>query len=332
MQYDGPRTCTVLQMPDNYVISNVRLPHTLSNGYKPLSGSAVLVASLDSYQHFILCVLRDPVAFLQQAPGQKISDLDNDDQVNTGELYWEATGDPTLGVSGRGASIYVANDGTITLKSGLTKEYLIIGGYNTDNDGQVYLVGDNGNFQSNINPTTHVMSSFRFDINNNLALGNYLETIPTGPGPTVEAPIGTLTIDTLGNMQLGNYTAGVSNSYLKLDSLGNMTLQNKISSIALNAAGNIAVTGTTINLNKGTLGAARLTDTVLADVTTDPVFYNFWAEQAIIFTALPPATNPADVIVLANALKAALIVLASTYPPSLTSTITTASTTVTIGN
>lgn len=322
-RYTGPRTCNVIQQPDNYLFTDVRLPFTLFNQIKPLPGSIVLVVSSDDYKSFLLASLRDPQIFLEKGNGIRGSTTDTIDFLQAGEVFFEAAGtdNPTSGTSGTGGSVYLGNDGTVALRSGKLKEFLILGGTDTSDDGEVILTGDNGFFESNINHLTQVKSQFTFDDTNNLELGNFLTTIPES-GDITEIPIGHMTIDTTGKIVIENLAAGVSNASITFQNTGELQIKSQIQ---------ITADAPMINLNSGTFGVARLNDSTLADPTTDPAYWLFWTQQNAIFTALPPATDPGSTTALANALKAALITLTAMYPQSITGRISTASTTVQAG-
>lgn len=323
-RYTGPRTCNVIQVPDNYLLTDVRVPFTLFNQVQPLPGSIVLVAATDGYRSYLLASLRDPQGFLENGVGIRGSTADTQDFLQAGEVFLEAAGtaEPTASFSGTGGTMYLANDGTVALKSGKQKEFLILGGEDTDDDGEVILTGDYGYFESNINHITQVRSTYRFDVNNNIELGNFLTTVP-GSGTITEVPIGHMTIDTTGKIVIENATAGVSRSSITWDSLtGNLVLKSQTE---------ITADASLINLNSGTFGAARLNDTTIANPTTDPAYWLFWTQQNAIFTALPVASDPGTTTALANALKAALIAFTAMYPQSITGRISTASSSVLIG-
>lgn len=323
-RYTDARTCNVIQVPDNYLFTDVRVPHTLFNQIKPLPGSIVLVVSTDDYKSFLLATLRDPQGFLENGNGIRGSTTATSDFLQAGEVFMEAAGtdNPSAAFSGTGGTLYLANDGTVALKSGKQKEFLILGGEDTDDDGEVILTGDNGFFESNVNHLTSIRSTYKFDETNNLELGNFRATIPTS-GSITEVPIGHIKIDALGTVTIEN----------------NNLIGTSQTSVILQPSGILAMKGITqitadapfINLNSGTFGVARLNDSTLANPTTDPLYWQFWNTQNIIFTALPVATDPGSTTALANALKAALITFTAMYPLSITGRISTASTTVKAG-
>lgn len=373
----SPRTCDVLQIPDNYVMSNVRLPHTLigAGQTKPLPQSLVLVVSMDDYKSFLLCVLRDPEDFLQLGEGVRGAFPDTANFLQPGEIVLEAagSGDEDTVISGTGGSIFLGNDGTVNLRSGKLKESLVLGGTDDDNDGEVLLTGDNGYYESNINEITQVRSTYRFDSENNLTLGNMLVAVT--PVAEVETPISVLTMDTLGNIKLNNAVTGVDNAVLQMDATGQIALKNTLGSLqisnlgaytlttpaasmslsntgafslttpaastsisnsgaisvsgatlSVSMSGSITQTGSTINLNSGSFGVARVNDTVTSNISTDPAFWAFWSTIAVQIAALP--TTPLDG---GATLKAGLATLFGTMPQTIISKITTGSTTVKAG-
>ena len=371
-----PRTCDVMQLPDRFIMSNVRLPATVGWQTKPLINSIVLVVSPDDYKSFLICTLRDPENFLQLGEGVRGATAETSNFLQPGEIQLESagTGDSTDVISGSGSSLYLANDGTVNLYSGKRKEFLLIGGTESDDDGEVILTGDNGFFESNINHVTQVRSTFNFDETNNLALGNYNVIVPP-TGTEISTPISELTMTTLGKTVLRNTTAGVTNSLLEMDVDGKVTLSNTLgtliisnvgaysfsnslgsfsiantgnislqnvgttltalnagavslnaASLAVSTSGTTTITGSTINLNSGTFGAARLNDIVTSNLTTDPAFWTFWSTIAIQIAALP--TTPLDG---GATLKAGLATLFGLMPQTILSKITTASSTVKVG-
>jgi hypothetical protein len=322
--YTGPRTCNVIQVPDNYLLTDVRVPHTLFNQGKPLKGSIVLVVATDDYKSFLLTSLRDPQGFLENGVGIRGSTDDTENFLQAGEVFFEAAGtqNPKDSFSGTGGTFFLGNDGTVALKSGKQKEFLILGGEDTDDDGEVILTGDNGFFESNINHLTSTRSSYKFDEDNNIEIGNFRTTVPS-TGSITEIPIGHITIDAMGTITIeSDNVIGLSQSLITLQPSG---------FLVLNSVGQITADSSLINLNSGTFGVARLNDSTVANPTTDPLYWQFWTTQNAIFTALPPATDPGSTTALANALKAALITLTAMYPQSITGRISTASTTVKAG-
>lgn len=324
-RYTDARTCNVIQVPDNYLFTDVRVPYTLFNQNKPLPGSIVLVVATDDYKSFLLATLRDPQGFLENGNGIRGSTADTINYLQAGEVFMEAAGtdNPSSGVSGTGGTFYLGNDGTVALKSGKQKEFLIIGGEDTSDDGEVILTGDNGFFESNINHLTNIRSSYTFDEDNNLELGNFLTTVP-GTGDITEIAVGHLTIDTLGNIVVENLTAGVSKSSITWQATGNLVLKSQTE---------ITADASLINLNSGSFGVARLNDLTLVDTTTDPDFYAFIQQQLINFSlaVIPPATSPATAVTHTNAIQIALLNMFTSFPTSINGKISTASTTVQAG-
>jgi hypothetical protein len=331
IEYTEPRVCSVLQIPDNYVMSQVRLPHTLHNQLKPLPRSVVLVASEDAYKSYIVAVLRDPEGFLETGIGIRGATVDTENFLLPGEIYIEAAGavNANEGVSGTGGALYLGNDGTVVISSGKRKESIVIGGEDTDDDGELIVTADNGFFESNINPLTQIRSTYRFDINNNLVLGNFLTTVPP-VGPIVEIPVSRLTMSTLGQIVLGNFAAGAPVNTITLTPTGTLSLE-ALATLTVESAVSMTLDSASINLNSGTFGVARLNDMTLADPSTDPAYWQFWTTQNAVFTALPVATDPGSTTALANAIKAALITFTALYPLSITGRISSASTTVKAG-
>lgn len=232
-----PRTCSVMQLPDRYVMSNVRLPATVSWQTKPIINSIVLVASPDDYKSFVICVLRDAESFLQLGEGVRGATVDTAAFLQPGEIQLEAAGagDANTVISGSGGTVYLANDGTVNIHSGKRKEHLIIGGTDDDDDGEVLLVGDNGFFESNINNVTQVRSTYQFDEDNNVALGNY--SVLVTPVAEVSTAIAELTMDTLGKTVLRNTTVGVTKSLLEFDVDGKVTISNTFGALTISNVG-----------------------------------------------------------------------------------------------
>ncbi len=352
IQYTDPRSCSVLQLPDNYLLTNVRLPHTLSSQFKPLPRSVVLVASEDSYKNYIVAVLRDPEKFLETGEGVRGSTAETASFLQPGEIYIEAAGvsAPEQGVSGTGGSLFMGNDGTVSLNSGKRKESIVLGGEDTDDDGEVIITADNGFFESNINPITQIRSTYRFDIDNNLVLGNFLTTVLPAV-PPLEVPVSQLTMSTLGEIGIENNTvAGTPVNKISMTPTGTLSLEALVdvtveatSSIALDSSANISIDASAnialqssanitldsgiINLNSGTFGVARIQDTVTSNITSDPAWWAFWSTLSGLIAALP--TTPLDG---GATLKAGLSALFATIPVTIVSTITTGSATVKAGN
>jgi hypothetical protein len=335
------RTCDVLQLPDRFLMSNVRLPHNINWQTKPLVNSVVLVASMDDFKSVIICVLRDPEYFLELGEGIWGAKTENVTALEEGEIVLEAAGSGTANdtISGTGGALHLSNDGTINLRSGKLKEFLILGGTDDDNDGEVLLTGDNGFFESNIKAFTNTRSYYRFDNANTLQLGNEIALVTDVS--EVDTPISTLSMTALGKISLQNYTGLIPNTLLEMDIDGQITLQNNFSSetfsntgaVALNGvslsismSSTITQTGSTINLNNGTFGVARVQDVVTSNMATDPTFWTFWSTISTQILALP--TTPLDG---GATLKAGLATLFGLMPPTILSKITTGSTTVKAG-
>ncbi len=360
----SPRTCDILQVPDNYVISNVRLPNHINWQNKPLIDSTVLIVSIDDYRSFLLCVLRDANDFLEFGEGIQGSTPETASYLQPGELVLESAGSNAgnVQISGTGCTIFLSNDGTINARSGKLKEYLIIGGREDDNDGEVLLVGDNGFFQSNISTIANVIpnirSTYRFNDTNTLELGNYNVIADQITNTEVEFPISELTMTNLGLITLQNTTLGVPKAVLEMAIDGKVTLKNTLgtqeisnlgaysftnaagslsisnsgshtlngTSLSASMSGTVTVTGSTINFNSGTFGVARVQDIVTSDTTTDPAWWTFWSTLSASIAALP--TTPLDG---GATLKAGLAALFAFVPPTIISKITTGSTTVKAG-
>lgn len=323
-RYTGPRTCNVIQVPDNYLLTDVRVPFTLFNQTQPLPGSIVLVAATDGYRSYLLASLRDPQGFLENGNGIRGSTVDTQDFLQVGEIFLEAAGtaEPTAAFSGTGGTLYLANDGTVSLKSGKQKEFLILGGEDTDDDGEVLLVGDNGYFESNINHLTNVRSTYRFDVNNNLELGNFFTTVP-GTGSITEVPIGHMKIDTTGQIVIENATAGVSRSSITWDSVtGNLDLKSQTE---------ITESAPLINLNSGSFGVARLNDLTTSALTTDAIFWQMITALYALITTYSGYTGGSPTPLSAIGGPALAFLAAAPQPTQLVSKITTASSSVLAG-
>lgn len=341
-----PRAYTVVEIPNGQKLVGVQLGNALKDQSAPLLGSMVLVLQLDRYRSYILMVLREPFTFVTAnnqyrgfipSTGNSSQDiLIGANPIQDGEIFIEATGpaSPTgEQTPGFGAHLYLGNNGSAQIESGSMSERLIIGGVGSSDDHEVVLSADNGYFESNTG-SDNIQASFNYTTNSATGLTEGLQVATQISLPTtdVSVPIAQLMMDTLGNVSLENTTfgTGLTAGALNINAAGQVTLLSGASGVAvatltMNPAG-------TINMNSGTLGAARLTDKVLADPSSDQAFYAFWVQQEAIFAALPPATDPGTTTALANALKAALVTLLSTYPQSLTGLISTSSTSVLIGN
>lgn len=355
-RYRDARTCDVLQMPDHFLYSEVRLPETLQNQTKPLVGSTVMLATEDGFKSYVIAVLREPLSLISKTDSLRGNTTLNKLQLQPGEIFLESRGPAESPQPGAGATLFLGNDGTASIYSGKRKEYLILGGTDDDDDGEVLLVGDNGFYESNVNHLTSIQSVYRFDENNKLQMGNVFVVLPppTPITPPVEIPQAELTIDTLSNIVLRNTTAGVDKAYLKIDTTGQIKIANLLASetfgvsgdisasagtsysltagstITINASSSIALTGSTINLNSGTFGVARIQDTVTSDPTTDPAWWSAWTTLFTSVSTLVPATSPATAVAHTNALQVYLIAFAS-VTQQIISKITTGSSTVKAG-
>jgi len=336
-----PRAYTVVAIPQGQKLVGVQLGNALKDQSAPLLGSIVLVLQLDSYRSYILMVLREPFSFVTTnnqyrgfipSVGNFAQDaLNGANPIQDGEIFMEATGpaSPTgEGIPGFGAHFYLGNNGCAQIESGSMSERLVIGGTGTSDDHEVVLSADNGFVESNPNQVTQIMSTYNWDDLNNIEFGNVFAV----PGTDTTIPLATLTIDTLGNIELFNAQlgTGLKSASLTMDVSGSVSLSSGTAGVP-QATLEMTPVGT-INLNSGTLGAARLGDTVTGDPTTDPAFYLFIQQQMAIFTAIPPATSPGDAPGVINAVKAAIIAMLSSYPQSYTSRITSSSATVLIGD
>lgn len=341
-----PRAYSIVEIPNGQKMVGVQLGNALKDQSAPLLGSIVLVLQLDAFSSYILMVLREPFSFLSTnnqyrgfipSTGNASQDIAiGANPIQDGEIFMEATGptSPTgQSIPGFGAHLYLGNNGVAQIESGSMSERLIIGGESTSDDHEVILSADNGYFESN-SGTDNIQSTFNYSTNSatGLAEGLQIATQIFIPGADVGIPICQLTMDTVGNLSINNTTfgTGLKAASLAMDITGGLTLSSGTSGIAQATISMLPIG--TINLNKGTLGAARLTDTTVADPITDPAFWTFWLQQEAIFTALPAATDPGTTLALANALKAALITLTSMFPQSITGQITTSSATVRVGN
>lgn len=251
---NSPRTCDVLQLPDNYVMSNVRLPHTINWQTKPLINSVVLVVSPDNYKSFVLCVLRDAEDFLELGEGLRGEVPATATYLQPGEVMLEAagSGDGTDPISGTSGTIFIANDGTINMHSGKRKEYLILGGTDDDEDGEVLLVGDNGFFESNVNHITQVRNFYRFDKDNLLTLGNELTLVT--PVAEVSTVISQLEMTPLGKVTIENRALGVPTSSIELAVNGTITIKNVLSTQEITTLGAYSFTNPTSSITLTQLG------------------------------------------------------------------------------
>jgi len=353
----NPRIWSVLQYPDHYVMTNVRLPHLLQSQGIPQKGSIVLIASEGPYKAYVIAVLRDPLEFVSTNADLMGADPKSTAQAQPGEIFLESRGDPTANFPGFGSTLHLANDGTINLWDGKRKECLLIGGSDDDDDGEVILRGDKGFFESNVTPVTNVQSAFRFDDTNTLQVVNNVVTLPS-TGVPIEVTTAELKIDTLGHIQLRNTTLGTTKDLLDFDVTGKLTLKNQFgtyeisasggiteqatlslslsagSTMSLSSTGNMTLTGSTINLNSGTFGIARLNDLTISNTSTDPIFWLMPPALSVFMTAIAAMVggggNPVTMSAL-GALGATFVATVPIAPVSITGKISTSSTTVKAG-
>jgi len=344
----NPRQYTVAHIPDAYKVVNVQLPNTFKDQSTPLIGSIVLVVQLDSYQSYIISILREPGTFLSSnsqyaggvpSTGDVSEDIKNgSNSIAPGEILLESAGPPSPTgqlIPGFGAHLYLGNNGVAKITDGNMGEQLIIGGTTSDDQHQVILTGTNGYFEST--PTLlGTQSSFSFTrnaatgIDEGLSIATQL-TLPVGPRHLLPSlPICELKMTPLGYLSLSNYIVGtaVPNCSLTMLPGGICSLQVLGPSIA-----DISLYGTgQININAGTLAAARLTDSTTSALAVDPVYWLFINAIQGFFTALSGFQGGSPVVQSQlGALGAAFLVQSPIAPPSLTSKISTGSTTVMIG-
>lgn len=348
------RLVNVMQIPEHYMMTNVRLPQVLKDQTLPAVGSLVMMARTDSFRAYIINVLRESKDFIDDDGFLRASEEEAIQALQFGEVYMESFGDPTSEVPGTGASFYMGNTGTIVFTSGTTGEYITIGGSDDDSDHEIIINGANVFLQGT--PTALQISSIcQFDNLNNIQLGNNL-LIGTS---LLEQPICELTMDSVGNVTLRNTNAGITKSQLNLDVTGEVTLENLASNLSMDPAGNVSLSanatldvsstgamsvstnttldissdaamtlsGSTVNINNGTFGAARLNDLTLSNASTDPAWWLFWSLLSTQIAALP--TTPLDG---GATLKAGLAALFALVPTQIISKINSASATVKIGN
>lgn len=321
-EYTAPRVCNVIQIPNNYLITGVRLPHVFSNQTRPLKGSLVLLFSQDSFQAYILAVIREPV---QGFGGREVEETFKSDSqmrgatndLSPGEVFIQAIGssnnDPT-----DNAYLYIGNNGSVELASGSQEECIIVGGETSDEeDHEIILRAANVFIESSVNQGLNLQSSFEFKDNNDIRVGNSTVTIIAGV--KTEVPNAELTIDNLNNITLRNTVAGIDNGKLAIDTSGGITLSNPIGSLKITSLGNVI-------MNNGVLGVARLTDLVTSDITTDPAWWTFWTNLSLLITALP--VTPLDG---GATFKTGLAALFAIIPLTTISRITSASSTVRAG-
>lgn len=329
---DDPRMFSAVQVPDNFMLNNVRLPQTLCSQGKPGVGSLVLIGYMDSYVGYVVAILRESRTYITKEGYLRASTTDDSALLQPGEVFMESYGDPASAVPGTGCTFYMGNNGTITLTSGQTSDYIIIGGRDQDEDREVVINTDNGFFQSNIDDVTNIQSVFQFDDLNNIKVANQVVTTPDSSPIPVNVSVNELTMDFLGNVVLRNLTTGVTNSQLKFDVLGNVTLSNPVSSLTFSDTGAIALTGPTVNINNGTMGAARLNDFTLSNVSLDPTYWSMVTAMQAFFTALSGFTGSSPVPFSAlGALGLAYIGQVPVAPVQMVGKINSASSTVKVG-
>jgi hypothetical protein len=348
------RLVNVMQIPEHYVLANVRLPQVLKDQTLPAIGSLVIMARVDSFRSYIINVIRESKEFIDDDGSLRASTEDSVQALQYGEVYMESFGDPTSDVPGTGASFYMGNAGTITLTSGQTGEYITVGGSDTDDDHEIIINGGNVFLQGS--PTALNISSIcQFDNLNNIQIGNNFLIEPT----LTEQPICELTMDAVGSVVLRNTNAGVTKAQLNLDVTGEVTLENLAANFSMDPVGNVSlsantnldvsstgamdisssstldmsatgamtVSGSTVNINNGTFGAARLNDLTLSNASTDPAWWLWWSLLSTQIAALP--TVPLDG---GATLKAGLAALFATIPTQIVGKINSASGTVKVGN
>jgi hypothetical protein len=346
-----PRQYSVVEIPNGQKLVGVQLGNALKDQSAPLLGSIVLVLQLDAFRSYILMVLREPYIFLTSnsqyagfIPSTGDSTLDihtGSNAILDGEIFMESTGplSPTgQAIPGFGAQFKLGNNGVAQLTAGSMSEKLIVGGTAADDDHEVILTGKNGYFESQPTPVLNTQSSFNFTTNLLTGLNEGLSVatqyvIPTGlPNVVPPLPICELSMDPLGMLSLGNYVVGtdVPICSLTMFPTGVISLQ----SIGAGGIPGISIEGATgvTSINLGTLGAARITDTVTSAPVVDPVYWKFINAIQGFFTALSGFQGGSPVLHSElGALAAAFLVQSPIAPPSLTSKITTGSKTVLVG-
>lgn len=336
-----PRAYAVVEIPNGQKLVGVQIGNALKDQSTPLLGSIVLVLQLDAFRSYIIMVLREPFGFLtlnNQYRGfipsvgdfaQDVANLAN--PIQDGEIYMEATG-PTSPTGQQiplfGAHLYLGNSGIAQIESGSMGERLIIGGQKTADDHVVILSGDNGQVESNPNEITFIKSTYNWDSLNNIEFGNVLTT----GGSPLEIPIAEMTIDALGNIQLYNTTfgTGLAAGSLLIDATGTVTLSSGTSGIP-KATLSLSPVGI-VNMNNGVNGVARLNDLATSTQTVDPQFWLFINAIQGFFTAISAFTGGSQVAQSQlGSLGLAFLAQSPIAPPSATSRISTASTTVKAG-
>jgi hypothetical protein len=337
----NPRQYTVMQIPEGFTLTQVQLPNALKDQSAPLIGSIVLVLQLEDYSAYILSVLREPFEFLsanQQyrgfipSTGNSAQDIQNQaNPIQDGEIFMEATGptSPTgQGIPGFGAHLYLGNNGCAQIESGSTGERLVIGGTGSDDDHEVVLSADNGFLEGNPNPITQIQSTYNWDSLNNIEFGNVL----TNPATIVTIPIAEMTIDTLGNIELFNTEigTGLKTASLIMDATGGVLISSGVAGVP-KATIDLQPIGT-VNINSGTMGVARLNDLTISSTSIDPIYWLFVNAIQAFFTALSGFAGGSPVVHSElGALGLAFLAQSPIAPPSLTSKISTASTSVQAG-
>lgn len=336
-----PRAYSVVEIPNGQKLVGVQLANAFKDQGTPLLGSIVLVLQLDSFRSYIMMILREPFSFLSTnnqyrgfipSTGDSAQDIAiGANPLQDGEIYMEATGpsSPTgQSIPGFGAHLYLGNNGIAQIESGSMGERLVIGGQKTDDDHVVILSGDNGQVESNPNDITFVKSTYNWDSLNNIEFGNVL----AAKGSPIDIPIAEMTIDSLGNIELYNTTfgTGLKAGALVIDATGGVTLSSGTSGVPL-ATLSLTPNGQ-INMNNGVNGVARLNDLATSTQTVDPQFWLFINAIQGFFTAISAFTGGSPVAQSQlGALGLAFLAQAPVAPPSATSRISTASSTVKAG-
>ena len=305
----------MVEIPNGQKLVGVQLGNALKDQSAPLLGSLVLVLQLDAYRSYILMVLREPYTFLtsnSQYAGFIPTDTNDykasinagSNAILDGEVFMESTGpiSPTGQlIPGFGAQFKLGNNGVAQLTAGSMSEKLIVGGTAADDDHEVILTGKNGYFESQPTPGLNTQSSFNFTtnlltgINEGLSVATQV-VIPTGlPNVVPPLPICELDMDTLGFLSLGNYVVGadVPICSLSMNPLGVLSLQ----SIGVGGIPGISINGVTgiTDINHGSLGAARITDTVISNPTFDPKYWIMISALQAFFFALSGFTGGSPV-------------------------------------
>lgn len=338
----NPRSYSAVEIPSGRKLVGVQMPNALKDQSAPLLNSIVLIVQLDSFNSYILSVLREPFSFISTNDQYRgfIPSTGNISQdiaiganpIADGEIFMEATGPgaPELGQSIPlfGAHLYLGNNGVAQIESGTMSERLIIGGQGTSDDHEVILSADNGFVESNPNNVTFVQSTYNWDSLNNIEFGNVLTT----PGVALTIPVAELTIDTLGNIELFNTTfgSGLKAGALVIDQTGGVTLSSGASGVPT-ATLSLTPNGI-INMNNGTNGVARRNDLAVSSTTVDPQFWLFINAIQGFFTALSAFQGGSPVTQSQlGSLGLAFLAQSPVAPPSATSRISTSSLTVKAG-